>query len=256
MRDAGKPLGPIQLRRYVWTLAICWTIAIGATLSWRLVESRNQAIAVAREESLNEWEQAAVIQRILGYSGIWLFGLCGIALLSRQLGRQVDRRYQAEQELHKANELLEQRVAARTAELAEANRQLLAEVTERKQAERWLLESERRFRGYFEQGLLGMAILSPERELVEVNPRLCRLLHFTEDRLLGRRWSHLTVAEDRLAEESQFQRLLAGEIPGNSMETRFACGNGAILPARLSVQCLRKEDRSIDCILVSVQDTT
>ena len=55
--------------------------------------------------------------------------------------------------------------AART-ELAEANRGLQAEISERKRTERWLLESEQRFRAYFEQGLVGMAMLSPCQAII------------------------------------------------------------------------------------------
>jgi PAS domain S-box-containing protein len=158
--------------------------------------------------------------------------------------------------LQKAHDFLELRVAGRTAELAEANRQLQIEVAERKQAEQWLLESERRFRGYFEQGLVGMAILSAEGEFVEVNRRLCGMLHFGEHQLIGQPWPKLAHPEDRPAEEAQFQRLVAGETQGYVRDTRFSCGNGAILPVRLSIQCLRTEDGAIDCILVSVQDAT
>jgi len=70
----------------------------------------------------------------------------------RDADMEVERRRQAEQRLQEANESLEHRVADRTAELAEANRRLESESAERKRAEQWLLESERRFRGYFELG--------------------------------------------------------------------------------------------------------
>ncbi len=72
----------------------------------------------------------------------------------------------------------------RTAELAEANRSLETEIVDRTQAEQWLLESEQRFRGYFEQGLVGMAILTAGRDWVEVNARLCKMLGYSEEELL------------------------------------------------------------------------
>jgi PAS domain-containing protein len=62
---------------------------------------------------------------------------------------------------------------------------------DRRHAEQWLLKSEERFRGYFEQGLVGMAILSADRQWIEVNERLCRMLGYTEHELLLKGWQEL-----------------------------------------------------------------
>ena len=131
-------------------------------------------------------------------------------------------------------------MAERTAELAEANRNLENEIVERKQAEQWLLESEQRFRGYFEQGLVGMAILTAEREWVEVNGRLCKMLGYPEEELLLKTWQDLTHPEDRPAAEAEFQRLLGGIVRGFVTDTRLVRKDGRVFPAGLSAQCLQK----------------
>ena len=192
----------------------------------------------------------------MGYGGMWGFGLFGIAVLSRQLRRQVDRRCQAERRLQEAHDLLEHRVTERTAELTAATRELRNEVAERERAEQWLLESEQRFRGYFEQGLVGMAILSPERDWVEVNERFCKLLGYTEPELVGKSWTDLTYLEDRPAEELKFQRMMGGVVNGYVMDKRFVCRDGKILYASLSMQCMRKDNGDADCLLALVQDMT
>ena len=195
-----------------------------------------------------------ILHRIMGYGGMWLLGLTGIFTLSRQLRRQVEYRYQAERKLQETNAMLEQRVAQRTAELATVNKELENEIAERKHAEQWLLESEQRFRGYFEQGLVGMAILSANQEWVEVNPRLCRLLGHSEEELIGKVWTELTHAEDRAAEEAHVQRLLAGGAAGEPLEMRLLRKNGQVLRARVTMQCMRKEDGKVDSILVLVHE--
>jgi PAS domain S-box-containing protein len=201
-----------------------------------------------------EKQNEETIRRILGYGGIWILGLFGIALLSRQLRHQVEHRSQAERKLQEAHDVLEHRVAERTSELAQSNQQLQNEIVERKKAERWLLESEQRFRGYFEQGLVGMAILSVDKECLEVNQQLCKLLDYTEIELIGKSWTDLTHPDDLPAEESQFKRILGGVINGFVMDKRFVRKGGKILYARISMQCMEKEDKSIDCILALVQD--
>lgn len=199
-------------------------------------------------------ERSEMLHRIMGYGGMWLLGLCAIGLMSKQLKRQVDRRYRAEQEVQQANILLEQRVTQRTADLMEANRLLETEISERSQAERWLLESEQRFRGYFEQGLVGMAILSAEMDWVEVNQRLCKMLGFTEEELFRTSWRELTHPEDWHAEEAHFRRMMERLVKGYIMEKRFIRKDKKILQANLSVQCMRHEDGSVDCVLVLVQE--
>lgn len=195
-----------------------------------------------------------VLHRILGYGGMWLLGLCGIAVMSRGLRTQFERRRQAEQKLQELNEGLETRVAERTAELAAANVKLSSEIVERKKAEAWLLESERRFRSYFEQGLVGMAILTPAREVDEANDRLCRMLGYSELDLVGKPWGELTHAEDREAEDVKFAKLLGGSVKGYVSTLRLVRKDGRSAHVSLSVQCLKKETGAVDCVLVIVQD--
>jgi len=203
------------------------------------------------------WEEQMpdIIHRIIGYGGMWLLGLFGIALLSRHLQRQILGRSAVEQELQEANDLLEQRVADRTADLAKANGDLQNEIADRRRAEQWLLESEQRFRGYFEQGLVGMAILSANKEWVEVNERLCRMLGYTEEELMLKTWAELTYPDDLPAEEVQFQQLLAGNARGFVIDRRFIRKDNTAFHVALSAQCLRKPDGTVDHILILVQDT-
>ena len=46
-----RPTGPIRLRWYVWGLAAAWTAAVGATLTWELLDEWNQALDLARAEA-------------------------------------------------------------------------------------------------------------------------------------------------------------------------------------------------------------
>ena len=104
--------------------------------------------------------------------GLYLFVGVVVALLSESLHASRRRTEAAHAELKAAH-----------AELADANRGLQKEIAEREQAEQWLLESEQRFRGYFEQGLIGMAMLSADKDWIEVNHRLCQMLGYSEEEL-------------------------------------------------------------------------
>ncbi|MEN6558284.1 MAG: PAS domain S-box protein, partial [Thermoguttaceae bacterium] len=195
-----------------------------------------------------------ILRRVAGYGGMWLLGLAGLVLLSRNLTHQIQRRGEAEQKLQEAHDLLEQRVAARTAELAESNGRLANEVAERVKTERWLLESEQRFRGYFEQGLVGMAILSPSQDWVEVNLRFCQMLGYSEEELLLIDWRNLTHPDDRATVESQLQRVLQGERRGFILDVCLVRKDGRTFPAGVSVQRQQTADGSLDSLLVLVQN--
>jgi PAS domain S-box-containing protein len=146
------------------------------------------------------------------------------------------------------------RIEMSRGELAEVNRELQREIADRRQAERWLLESEQRFRGYFEQGLVAMAMLSPDRTIVEVNQRVCQMLGFPESGLQDAKWTEFVHPADLPQEECDLKRLLDGLSKGYMKELRLVRRDGETLHARVSVQQLRKSDGAVDCVLVLIQD--
>jgi PAS domain S-box-containing protein len=161
---------------------------------------------------------------------------------------------EADRELQEAHDLLEQRVGERTVELKEANRELQKEIADRKQAEKWLLESEARFRSFFELGLVGMAIVSPQQDWEEANDRLCEMLGYSPEELIAKTWAKLIHPDDRETDEAQFKRALAGTISGYSAHRRLVHKDGQIVYAKLSVRCLRGADGAVDSLIVLVQD--
>ena len=132
----------------------------------------------------------------------------------------------------------------------------IVDITERKQVEEALRESEARFRSYFELGLIGMAITSPTKRMLAVNGEICKILGYEPSELLQLTWADITHPDDLAADVMQFNRVLAGEMDGYSLEKRFIRENGQVIFTTISVKCLRRADGSVVYFVALLQDIT
>ena len=130
------------------------------------------------------------------------------------------------------------------------------DITDRKRADEALRKSEERFRRYFELGLIGMALTSRTKRILEVNEEICRILGYERSELLGMTWVELTHQDDRAAEDRFFSRVLAGEINGYSLDKRFIRKDGEVVYATVAIKCLRNADGSVDSFVKFLQDLT
>ncbi len=103
----------------------------------------------------------------------------------------------AEKALRETQELLEQKVLDRTAELSKSNQRLLAEMAERQAAERALVASERKHRLLIEMNAIGYSILDDQGCVRDANEEYVRLTgHRKIEEILGRPVTDWTAEED------------------------------------------------------------
>ena len=131
-----------------------------------------------------------------------------------------------------------------------------AEWIERNRSQEALRASENRFRRYFDLGLIGMTITSPANGCVEVNDELCRILGYDRSELLQKTWAEMTHPDDLAGDVGQFNRVMAGEMDGYSMDKRWIRKDGRVIDSIMAAQCLRRADGSVDYFVGLVLDTS
>jgi PAS domain S-box-containing protein len=113
------------------------------------------------------------------------------------------------------------------------------DITERKQAEEELRESEERFRRTFEQAAVGIAHVATDGHWLRVNRRLCDIVGYEKEELLGLTFQDLTHPDDLETDLEGARRLLAGEIETYSREKRYFRKDGSIVWIYLTVSLVR-----------------
>jgi PAS domain S-box-containing protein len=167
----------------------------------------------------------------------------GVVWRNAQTLHVVDlRRQRAEKLLRSANDDLEERVEARTEELALANSELRREIAERRRIEEDLRRSQQELTDFFDNAPVGLHWVAPDGRIMRANQAELDLLGYTPEEYIGRNivdfYIDPKVITDVLA------RLERGETI-TSYEARLRAKSGAIKYVRLDSNVLWDGDRFV-----------
>lgn len=128
------------------------------------------------------------------------------------------------------------------------------DITARKQTENDLKVSELRFRTVFEQAAVGISHVSPDGHWLRVNKRLCDIVGYTSDELMGKTFQDITHPDDLNADLDLLRQVLADEIKTYTMEKRYYRKNGSMTWIELTVSLVRDEHGAPDYFISVIVD--
>lgn len=139
---------------------------------------------------------------------------------------------------------IEDRVRERTAALQ-------AEIDERRQAEERLAVSEQRFRAIFDSVNIGVTVVDPQGQLVDVNPAFCTMMGATAADLLQR-----PLADIRLPDVNEDDGTAVALGGGQARRQRFLTRDGRVLQVAASLRTLHDATGQAVATVGALQDLT
>jgi PAS domain S-box-containing protein len=124
----------------------------------------------------------------------------------------------SEKALKKAESTLKRRVRERTAEITQSNRELKAEIDDRKRVEKALRESDETFRALIANISDVIAILDAQGAIRYESPSITRHFGWAPEKLVGSRACDLVHPDDQVHVQRKIERLLG--TPGASRTIR------------------------------------
>lgn len=130
------------------------------------------------------------------------------------------------------------------------------DITERKQSERVVRDSQKRFKAIFDQAPIAMALLDSQGHLIVSNLPLSKMVGYSIDELSKLTFSEFTYPEDVDKDLKQFTELMEGKIPTYQMEKRYVHKDGHLIWANLFVTILRDEHGLPEDVIGMAEDIT
>ena len=131
---------------------------------------------------------------------------------------------------------------------------VIVDITDRRNTEEAMRESEQRFASAFEHAPIGKALVALDGRWLKVNRALCEFLGYSETQLLNHTFQALTHRDDVGPDVANVRRMLSGEINTYQMEKRYIHASGRIVSALLSVSLVRDDDGQPRYFISQIQD--
>jgi diguanylate cyclase (GGDEF)-like protein/PAS domain S-box-containing protein len=130
------------------------------------------------------------------------------------------------------------------------------DITEQKEAEEALRESEERFRTAFEDAPIGVALVGLDRSHLRVNRAYCRMLGYSEEELLETPHPEIVHPDDREDSTDRIQEILEEGAEPYALERRYLHADGHAVWSLSNLSLIRDSEGEPSHFICLHQDIT
>ncbi len=128
------------------------------------------------------------------------------------------------------------------------------DITERKQAESILRESEERFRKIFEESPFGIVMTGKDFGIIRANNAFCDMIGYSEESLISLTFHDFTHPDYIKGDEVSMMRLTAQEIPVYHTEKQYLKKDGSTIWGSTTISIIRNGEDEVQYFLAMVED--
>ena len=128
------------------------------------------------------------------------------------------------------------------------------DITERRQMEDWLRESEARFQSTFEHAGVGIALVAPDGRMLRVNAKFCEILDFAPNELGEWPLEQAVQGDDLGIGAEHLRRIADGEIAEYEAEKRIVTRSGRDVWLAVNGSASRRDDGTLDSYIWVIND--
>jgi len=134
---------------------------------------------------------------------------------------------------------------------------LFWDITNRREAENRLKESEKKYHGLFEYSTDGILVLDTRGDILDVNTKFCEMLDTAKDSIIGKNLfsTEFITSKSRPIVVHQFEQLLSDKIATN-YTTQIKTMQEKLLDVEVSSFFLVKKDKEVDNFILIIRDIT
>jgi PAS domain S-box-containing protein len=132
----------------------------------------------------------------------------------------------------------------------------ILDISDRKESEKALQESEARFRAAFEDVNLSICVLGLDGRFLQVNDATCRLFGYVRDELERMRVADVTHPDDIGISPTFMERAISGHSGHAAFVKRYVRRDGEVVWGQVSSSLVRAADGRPLCFISHLQDVT
>ncbi|MCV6637669.1 PAS domain S-box protein [Candidatus Albibeggiatoa sp. nov. NOAA] len=115
------------------------------------------------------------------------------------------------------------------------------DLTEQKQAEVALQESESRFKAIFNNATVGISLVNLGGYYIQANEQFLNMLGYSHEEIIGKTFRHLTHSDDVNSSNQYFKQVLNRELTSYRVEKRFIRGDGQVFWVDLWASAIERD---------------